>query len=93
MAKNRIALAWDVLTGGNKNLFNESIYKLVGGLTSTYNATLETLITKGYGENPDVNAIVNQQASKTTSVPYCVKKIDDDDAYKKLKKYSVSNKQ
>ena len=70
MAKNRIALAWDVLTNGNKNLFNESIYKLVGGLTSTYNHTLETLIVKGYGENPDVNAIVNQQASKTTSIPF-----------------------
>ena len=87
MAKNRIALAWDVLTGSNKNLFNQSIYKLVGGITSTYNATLETLIVRGYGENPDVNAIVNQQASKTTSVPYYIKKIDDDDAYKKLKKY------
>ena len=87
MAKNRIALAWDILTNGNKNLFNESIYKLVGGLTSTYNRSLEVLITKGYGENPDVNAIVNQQASKTTSVPYYIKKIDDKDAYKKLKKY------
>jgi hypothetical protein len=87
MAKNRIALAWDVLTNGNKNLFNESIYKLVGGLTSTYNRSLETLITKGYGENPDVNAIINQQASKTISVPYFIKEIDDKDAYKKLKKY------
>ena len=88
MVKNRIALAWDVLTNsGNKNLFNESIYKLVGGLTSTYNNTLETLITKGYGENPDVNAIVNQQASKTTSVPYYIKKINDTESYKKLKKY------
>lgn len=87
MAKNRIALAWDILTNGNKNLFNESIYKLVGGLTATYNHTLEVLIVKGYGENPDVNAIVNQQASKTTSVPYCIKKIDDDDSYKKLKSY------
>jgi hypothetical protein len=87
MAKNRIALAWDVLTNGNKNLFNESIYKLVGGLTSTYNRSLETLITKGYGENPDVNAIINQQASKTISVPYYIKEIEDKNAYKKLKKY------
>jgi hypothetical protein len=87
MAKNRIALAWDALTNPNKNLFNESIYKLVGGLTSTYNRSLETLITKGYGENPDVNAIINQQASKTISVPYYIKEIDDKDAYKKLKKY------
>jgi hypothetical protein len=87
MAKNRIALAWDVLTNQNKNLFNESIYKLVGGLTSTYNRTLEVLITQGYGNNPDVNAIVNQQCSKTTSVPFCVKKIDDKEALKKLKSF------
>jgi len=79
MAKNRIALAWDALTNPNAyqntNLFNEAIYKLVGGFTSTYNKTLETLLVEGYGNNPDVNAIVNQQASKTTSVPYCIKKI------------------
>jgi len=87
MAKNRIALAWDVLTNGNKNLFNESIYKLVGGLTSTYNRSLEVLITKGYGENPDVNAIINQQASKTISVPYYIKEIDDKEAVKKLKRF------
>jgi|694.fasta_scaffold06677_30 hypothetical protein len=87
MAKNRIALAWDALTNQNKNLFNESIYKLVGGLTSTYNRTLEVLITQGYGNNPDVNAIVNQQASKTTAVPYCIKKIEDEDALKKLKSF------
>ena len=85
MAKNRIALAWDMLTNPNKNLFNEAIYKLVGGITNTYNFDLETLLVKGYGENPDVNAIVNQQASKTSAVPYCIKVIDDEDAYKKIK--------
>jgi hypothetical protein len=87
MAKNRIQLAWDVLTNSNKNLFNESIYKLVGGLTSTYNRSLETLLVQGYGENPDVNAIVNQQASKTTSVPFCIKEIEDKEAVKKLKTF------
>jgi len=87
MAKSRLSLAWDMLTNPNKNLFNESIYKMVGGLTMTYNRDLETLLVKGYGENPDVNAIVNQQASKTTSVPYCVKKIEDEEAYKKIKSF------
>jgi hypothetical protein len=87
MAKNRIALAWDVLTNPNRNLFNQAIYKLVGGETATYNRTLETLIVKGYGENPDVNAIINQQASKSCAVPFAIKKIDDKEAYKNLKKY------
>jgi hypothetical protein len=87
MTKNRFQLAWDAFINPNKNLFNESIYKLVGGLTSTYNRDLETLITKGYSENPDVNAIINQQASKTISVPYYIKEIDDKEAVKKLKRF------
>jgi hypothetical protein len=82
---NRFQLAWNALT--NRNLFNQAIYKLIGGETATYNATLETLITKGYGQNPDVNAIINQQASKTCAVPYSIKKIDDKNALKKLRKY------
>jgi hypothetical protein len=85
--KDKIALAWDVLRGSNKNLFNQAIYKLVGGFTMTYNKDLETLLIKGYGENPDVNAIVNQQASKTVSVPFYIKKVDDKDAYKKIKSF------
>lgn len=87
MAKNRFQLAWDAFMNPNKNLFNQSIYKYVGGLTMTYNRDLETLIIKGYGENPDVNAIINQQASKTTSVPYYIKKVDNKSAYKKLKSF------
>jgi hypothetical protein len=87
MAKNRFQLAWDAFMNPNKNLFNQSIYKYVGGLTMTYNRDLETLMVKGYGENPDVNAIINQQASKTTSVPYYIKKVDNKSAYKKLKSF------
>lgn len=85
MAKNRLIQAWDILT--NRNLFNEAIYKLVGGITHPYNEDLETLMLKGYGQNPDVNAIVNQQAQKTSIVPYCVKLIEDEEAYKNLKKF------
>jgi hypothetical protein len=32
---------------------------------------------KGYNMNPDVYACISQMATKTVSVPYCVKKIDD----------------
>ena len=90
MAKNRFSLAWDILTNPNRNLFNEAIYKLVGGITNTYNEDLETLLVYGYGKNPDVNAIINQQASKTSIVPYCVKLIEDDKAYKELKRFPIN---
>lgn len=90
MAKNRIALAWDAFINPNRNLFNEAIYKLVGGQTNTYNPTLEVLLTKGYGENPDVNAMVNQMASKTTVVPYYIKTIEDEETHKQIKRYPIN---
>ncbi len=90
MAINRFRLALDAFLNPNKNYFNEAIYRQVGGLTTTYNQTLETLMTKGYGENPDVNAIINQMANKTTSVPYIIKPIEDEKAYKKLKRFPIN---
>lgn len=87
MAVNRFRLALDAFLNPNKNYFNEAIYRQIGGLTTTYNQTLETLLIKGYGENPDVNAIINQMASKTTAVPYIIKPIEDEKAYKKLKRF------
>ena len=92
MAKNRITMAWDALVNPQKyakNLLYEAVFKLVGGQTNTYNPSLETLLVKGYGENPDVNAIVNQMASKSTVVPYCVKKIENEKAVKLVKSYPI----
>jgi hypothetical protein len=86
MALNRFRVALDAFLNPEKNHFNEALYKTVGGLTTSYNPSLETLIVKGYGENPDVNAIVNQMASKSISVPYIVKPISDNDAYIKSKR-------
>ena len=89
MAVNRFRLALDVFLNPNKNYFNEALYRQVGGITTTYNQTLEVLLTKGYGENPDVNAIVNQMASKTTAVPYIIKPIKDEDSYSKMKRLPI----
>lgn len=91
MAKNRFQIAWDAFINPNSNnKFNEAIYKLIGGTTNTYNTTLETLLVKGYGENPDVNSIVNQMASKTTVVPYYIKEIDDKNSLNKLKRFPIN---
>lgn len=89
MAINRFRVALDAFLNPNKNHFNEALYKQVGGLTTTYNRTLEVLLTKGYGENPDVNAIVNQMASKTTAVPYIIKPIEDEESYNKKKRLPI----
>ena len=90
MAVNRFRLALGVLLNPNKNYFNEAFYKAVGMQTTTYNSTLDVLMTKGYGENPDVNAIVNQMASKTTAVPYIIKPIEDEKKYKQLKRFPTN---
>lgn len=87
MAVNRLRLAWDALTNPNKNYFNEALYKMVGMQTTTYNSTLEILIVKGYGENPDVNAVVNQMASKSTAVPYIIKPVEKEEVYKQIKRF------
>lgn len=87
MGINRFRLALDALINPNKNLFAEAIYKLVGGTTTTYNNDIDTLLVKGYGENPDVNAIVNKMASKSTAVPYIIKPVKDKKAYSKIKRY------
>jgi len=82
---DKFRLAWNGLNKTEENLFNQAIYNMVGGQTNTYNATLETLLIKGYGENPDVNAIVNQMSSKTTVVPFAIKKIENPKAAKQLR--------
>ncbi|MGL5078652.1 MAG: hypothetical protein ACRDBG_22870, partial [Waterburya sp.] len=87
MSKNRILTAFQNLLNSNRNLFNEAIYKLLGGVTQTYNCDLNTLMVKGYADNPDVNAIVNQMATKSVAVPYIIKPIDDKKAYQNLKRF------
>lgn len=90
MAINRFRLALDAFLNPNKNYFNEAFYKAVGMQTTTYNSTLDVLLTKGYGENPDVNAMVNKMASKTTSVPYIIKPIEDEKVYKQIKRFPTN---
>lgn len=90
MAKNRLLIAWDALRNPEKltkNLLYEAVFKLIGGQTNTYNPTLETLLVEGYGNNPDVNAMVNQMASKSTIVPYFIKKVEDNKKHNLVKSY------
>lgn len=92
MAKNRISLAWEALKDPSKfskNLFYEAVFRLVGGQTNTYNQDLETLLVQGYGNNPDVNAMVNQMASKSTVVPYYIKEVEDESKAKLVKSYPI----
>jgi len=92
MTKNRLSIAWDALTNPQKytqNKLYEAVFRLLGGQTNTYNSDLTTLLVRGYGENPDVNAMVNQMASKSTVVPFYVKKIKDEKKLNLVKSYPI----
>lgn len=75
-----------------KNTFNRTFYQFTGGGYTSYDINGKTYIDKGYNLNPDVYACVNQMATKTQSVPYCVKKIDDKVSYSKLNQLNTATK-
>jgi hypothetical protein len=92
MAKNRLLSAWEAFRnpdGQTRNKLYEAVFRLLGGQTNTYNQDLATLLIQGYGHNPDVNAMVNQMASKSTVVPFYVKKIKDEKKLNLVKSYPI----
>jgi len=92
MAKNRLQSAWEAFRNPQtytQNKLYEAVFRLLGGQTNTYNQDLATLLVRGYGENPDVNAMVNQMASKSTVVPFYVKKIKDEKKLNLVKSFPI----
>jgi hypothetical protein len=92
MAKNRLQSAWEAFRNPQtytQNKLYEAVFRLLGGQTNTYNQDLATLLVRGYGENPDVNAMVNQMASKSTVVPFYVKKIKDEKKLSLVKSFPI----
>lgn len=75
-----------------KNAFNQAFFQFMGGGYTTYDVNSKTYIDKGYNLNPDVYACINQMATKTQSVPYCVKKINDKESYSKLIQLNIATK-
>lgn len=92
MAKNRLLLAWEAFKNPQtytENKLYQAVFRMLGGQTNTYNQDITTLLIKGYGQNPDVNAIVNQMASKSTVVPFYVKKITDEKKLSLVKSFPI----
>ena len=75
-----------------KNVFNQAFFQYWGAGFTNYDNNNQNYIDKGYNLNPDVYACVNQMSIKTQSVPYCVKKIDDKQAYSKLSQLNMATK-
>ena len=68
----------------NTNKFNEAFFKYIGSGGSSYDLQAETYIEKGFNINPIVYSVISQMATKTSSVPYCIKKIEDKGQKSKL---------
>lgn len=74
------------------NKYNRQFFSWIGGSFTFYDPNNETYIEKGYNKNPIVNAIVNQMATKTGSVPYYIREVKDKKAKKSLDKLLMSTK-
>lgn len=66
------------------NMYNKSLFQFIGGQTARYDYNDKTYLEKGYGENPDVFAVINQMCDKTKAVPYAVKRVKDEQSLYKL---------
>ena len=70
-----------------KNVYNEAFFSYLGAGYTSYDVDNKTYLDKGYNTNPDVYACITQMATKTISVPYEVKIVNDKESYKKLKNF------
>ena len=70
-------------TNTSTNKFNQSFFKWMGGNGSSYDVNATSYIEKGYNINPIVYSVISQMATKTSSVPYSIKKVESKDQKRK----------
>ena len=71
------------------NKFNEAFLRHIGTDYTKYDTNGLTYINKGYNINPTVYAVINQQAKKSASVPFYIKKVKDSQSARKLKQFKA----
>jgi HK97 family phage portal protein len=72
---------------GIQNAFNQAFYRYVGTGFTAYDTSGTSYVEHGFNTNPIVYAVISQMATKTMSVPFCVKRVEDQQAKKKLKTF------
>jgi HK97 family phage portal protein len=76
-----------------RNQFNEAfLWGTLGNEVLDDDLDTKRYIDFAYNINPDVYSIVNQIASKFTSIPYCIRDIEDSESYQKLISLNRSTK-
>ena len=74
------------------NKFNYSFMSQYGGEYTTYDQDNKTYLEKGYNFNSIVYSIINKQSIKTSSIPFYIKKIQDENAKNQLDNLQLSTK-
>lgn len=74
------------------NLYNKATLKYLGGQSASYDYDNDEYLTKGFGLNPDVYAIITQKSKKFASIPFYVKEIEDKQAKRKLDNLQFATK-
>lgn len=60
------------------NKYNDAFFSWLGSSYTSYDTKGKTYLDKGYNINPIVYSVISQRASKFASVPFNVKKINDE---------------
>ena len=60
------------------NRFNEAFFRFVGSNYTEYDVNQINYLEHGYNENSVVYSVIEQMSSKTASVPYFIKKIENE---------------
>jgi len=68
-----------------RNKFNEAFLWGLGGGYTQYDVKNKTYLTHGYQYNPIVYSVIKQQATKSASIPYYIKQVEDKGSHRKLK--------
>jgi len=71
--------------GAVRNSFNEAFLWGVGGGYTAYDPDNLTYLVEGYKVNPFVYSIIKQQSTKTSSIPYSIRKVKDNQALQKMR--------
>jgi len=83
--KNRIRAARRVLFSSQwANKFNQAFFSFLGGGYTSYDDNAQTYISKGFNTNPFVYSVVNQIATKVSSIPFHIKKVEDPTSKKQI---------
>lgn len=93
LQKARFAAARFLMGNGEqaiRNAFNRAF--LIGDGYTQYDTNGKSYIENGYNVNSIVYSIINQQSSKSASIPFSIKKIDDKNAMMKLKGMRLATK-